>query len=305
MASNKTRMDAADSLFFERELESISSMAAEQQYAELMGLQLVPVEMIDPGSQLYTFRMFDMLGEAKRVASAGDDLPLVNAKGEEESYKVYRYGAAFDYDVDEIKAARLAGRSVDAMRALAAQRVLAQKLDEIIAVGDSGVGMKGLSNLASANSETASTKAATGTAWINNATADEIIKDFGLMMRKVIGDSKGVERPTRVLLPLEQLEWISTQPRSSTSDTTIKKFVEETMNIKVMGWEKLKTAGSGSVTRAIAYNPDITKVRCVVAHNFEMEAPEPRNFRVVVNCALKTAGVVSPYPKSVLYMDAI
>lgn len=304
---NSPHLDAAENVFFQRELEQILTEQFDIKHAGLKARALLPVDnSIDPGAETITYEQFDSLGKAKRISDYADDLPMVNVNGNQYSQRMQSYGAAFGYSIQEVRAAATAGKALERMRAMAARKVLDQQLDLVASVGDSTAGLVGLLGLSNVTTNTLGTKAAGGTTWAV-ATADEILRDLNGIIRQVVVDTKEVERPTRILLPTDQYELIKSKPRSTTSDTTILgMFLDTNPGVEVMSWERLAGAGAGGTTdRMVAYDPNILNVRLLMAVEFEQLPPQQRNMSFVVNCHMRTGGVISPYPKSVAYGDGL
>lgn len=303
---NSPHLDAAENVFFQRELEQILTEQFDIKHAGLKARQLVPVDnSIDPGVETVTYDQFDTLGEAKRISDFSDNLPMVNVSGLQFSQRMQSYGAAFGYSLQEVKAAASARKPLERMRAMAARKSLDLQLDNIASVGDTTAGLRGLLNLASPTSFTLGTKGAGGLTWAV-ATADEILADLSGIVTQVVVDTKEVERPTRIVLPTAQFELIKNKARSTTSDTTVLSFFRDTNpGIEVMSWERLAGAGAGSVDRMVAYDPNIMNVRLLMAVEFEQCPPQQRNMAFVVNCHMRTGGVIAPYPKSVAYGDGL
>lgn len=303
---NLPHFDAAENVFFQRELEQILAEQFDVKYAGLKARQLLPVDnSIDPGAETVAYESFDQLGAAARITDYSDDLPMVNVKGSQTSQRMQSYGAAFGYSIGEIRAAAKAGKPLERMRAMAARKVLDLKLDDVAATGDSTAGLSGLLSLSNTETFTVSTKAGGGQTWAV-ATADEILADMNGMIRQVVVNSKEVERPTRLILPTTQFEQISSKARSTTSDTTVLSFfLANHPGVEVMSWERLAGAGALGVDRMVAYDPNILNIRLLMAVEFEQLAPQQRNMSYVVNCHMRTGGVISPYPKSVIYGDGI
>lgn len=306
--SNEIKLDAAENMFFSRELEFIERELLQIQRTPLKGLQLLPLASgVSEEDERYTFRMQDRLGEAKRVADYSTDLPLVNIKDSEESVELYDFGAAFGYSFKEIKQAAKLGRSLDRERMDAAREVIERKVEDICATGDSAAGIKGLLNLSNTSPFTLTTKAATGTHWIKadgsaNATAQEVLNDLNGMYRAVREATVTTESVTRFVMPDKYLQFINELPRTATSDITVANFFRSTRpGVELMSWEKLLGADAGSKDMVMGYNPDARRVRLVMPNMFRMESPERRGMSYIVNCLMTTGGVVSPYPKSIVY----
>ena len=306
IAFNSPHLDAAENIFFQRELEQILTEQFDIKHAGLKARQFVPVDnSIDPGVETVTYEQFDSLGKAKRIADFADDLPMVNVSGLQFSQRMQSYGAAFGYSLGELRAAAKAGKPLERMRAMAARKTLDLQLDDVAASGDSAAGLKGLLNITAAATFTPATKAAGGLTWAV-ATPDEMIADLSDIVKQVVVDTKEVERPRRIILPTDQYERINSTARSNTSDTTVLDFFLGTHpGLEVMSWERLAGAGAGSVDRMVAYDPNILNVRLLMAVEFEQLPPQQKNMAFVVNCHMRTGGVISPYPKSIAYGDGI
>lgn len=300
------RADAGETYFFARELEQILAEQFDIKKAQLKARQMLQSRPVDRGVMSLTYRQFESFGKAKAIADHSDDLPLVNAKGLEFTQRMQSFGAAFEFSVEEIEAAARAGRPLERDRSDAARKVLDQKLDLIASLGDSSYDLKGLLSLTTTLTETATTKAAGGTAWAT-ATPDEILADLNAMVNKIVVSTLEVERPTRILLPTAQYQMVSQRARSAVSDTTILQFFKaNNPGIEVMSWERLSLAGAGLTdTRAVAYDPAVMNVSLLMAIDFEMQAPQLKNYAYKVNCRMRTGGVIAPYPQSLCYMDSI
>lgn len=300
-------LDAAENTFFQRELENIAAESYDKKYAELIGRKLVPTKAIEAGAETHTYRQYDWRAKAAPMTDMADDLPLANTVGVEFTFKLQSSGLAFGYSDDEIRASMKAGRPLERERATACRLGLAQYVDNVCAVGDANFGFKGLTNLASTETYTVPNDGSTSSKLWSLKTPDQILRDMNGMVSQVVVNSKGVEKPRRLLLPLAQMELITNTARSSTSDTTILEFFRGTRpDVEVMSWERLLLAGTGgTVDRMIAYNPSVSNLHLLMAIEYEQKAPQEQNFFYKVNARVKLGGVISPYPKSIIYGDGI
>ncbi len=308
---NLQHLDAAENVFFQRELEFISTEMLNVKYVQGKTRLFLPVDnSCPPEDESFTYRMWDSFGAAKAISSPADDLPMAGVDGNETNQRFQSYGLAFGYTVDEIKASAKLGRSLDASRAEAVRKGLEQKLDNIAADGDSTYGLYGLNTLANTNTTTPSTKASGSvTPWLTG-TPLEIYGDMTDMCSKVVIDSKEQEKVTRILLPTKQYEQIlHTRMNATISDTTILSFFKATHpDVEVYSWERLAAVpatSGGTLDRMIGYNPTKMNIRLLMSIEFEQQAPQLKNYAYSVNCRFKTGGVISPYPKSVIFSDGI
>ena len=97
-----------------------------------------------PGAESITYRQFDKLGVAKLIANYADDLPRADAKGKEFTVPVKSIGGSFGYNLQEVRAAAMAGRPLATRRAEAARRANMQEVERIGFAGDASTGLIGL-----------------------------------------------------------------------------------------------------------------------------------------------------------------
>ncbi len=297
-------LDAAQNYFFLRELEQHLAEQFEVLYASLKSRQFIPVDgSIDPGAASVTTRMWDKVGAAQAIADHSSDVPLVNVFGTEGTQRMQDYGAGYSYTIPEIQAASRLSRPLERDRAEACRRVIEQKIDTVLSTGDSAYGLSGLINLSGVNTYTVPNGSGGSSAW-STKTADEILADMNGMISKVITDSNETESPTLLLMPPAEYQLISTKARSSVSDTTILGFFQGNRpGVRVESWTKLTGAGAGGVDRMMAFEPNKTKLRALMAIEFEQLPPQQRNWAFVINCRARTGGVVTSYPRSIITAD--
>jgi hypothetical protein len=309
---NSPRFDAAESVFFKRELESIDKKVYDKKYPQLIARSLIPtISGVAPWQKVYTWREFDKKGSAKVIADFADDLPRVDVSGEEFSQLIKTIGDAYWYSIDEIQAAKGTGTPLDEMRAMAARYFIESKIDTILATGDAATGMKGLLNLASTTSFTPGTKLAGGLTWgtitAPNATGPEVAADIIGIVSKLNETTKGLWSKFRVLIPLEQYNYAAQVRMSTLSDQTALEFVMKVCPFieSITPWLKCDGAGSGGTDRMVAYPYDEMVLGALVPSEFEILPAQERNLAFVVNCKASCGGVVSRYPVAIAYGDGI
>jgi len=128
------RLDAAESIFFERELTKVKAKSFDIKYPKLKlasGL-LVPISNdAGEGAENIAYQQFDQFGISKIISNYADDLPVVDVNGTEFISKIKDHGAAYIYSNREIKAARFAGKPLIQKKANAAMRAIMEKNDSI------------------------------------------------------------------------------------------------------------------------------------------------------------------------------
>lgn len=299
---SKTTLDAAQSVFFSRELEKIETKLYEVKYPDLEAEMLLPGRIAVPaGVDKYTFRTFDKRGKAVPMAGHENGAPTVDVDGEEDSAPMMSWADAYRFNVEEIAAASHAGVPLTDMRAMAARRALAESLNTMALKGYAPKNIKGLFGLS--NTLTATVAAGVGGSLWTQKTSDEILVDLFQMADSIANSTLDIESPKRLVLPKSSIRLISTKRLSgSASDRTVLEFFNaQRPGLQVMGANYLDTAGAGNSRRAVVYDP--ANVNWLVSIPFEQMPVEQQGFSFVVNMRARGGGVVSPYPKSVLYVD--
>lgn len=302
-------LDAAESVHFNRGLEAIETKLYQTIYAELKARKLLgpATTSLPEWAKRYTYRMFDKFGMAKWISNYASDLPLVGVKGTETSTMIRRLGAAFQFDTDEIAAAAATGAPLEETEAMAVRRVIEEKVDKTIGVGDALVGIKGLLNLANTTTVTAGTKGAGGLLW-SVATADEIAADiFGLLDGIALATYETLQA-NKLIMPIGHKRLIGRKRMSPDSDETVLDYVlanapQGAGSLTIESWHRCLTAGAGSTTRMVAFPDNGDVVGYLVNQEFRMEPPQQKNFAIKTNCTAKCGGVISRYPVAVGYMD--
>lgn len=315
MGNDNTRLDASESLFFKRQLEAIDKTVYETIYPELKARSLIPtVEGVPDTAPIYTWRMFNKVGSAKIVANMSDDLPRSDATGDESSQFIKTLGASYGWDVIEIKEANRVGTPLDSMKAGAARYAIENKIDQILATGDTYDGTnywaRGLLNQANAGSYTPVTKSGGGLTWAAG-TSDEIAADIFGITAKIVSNLKDSGGPQfhrfRVLIPVEQYNLIAQKRMGDGSDKTVLQFVMGNSPFveSITPWFRCDGAGANGLDRMAAYPMNPMVLGALVPMEYTTLAPEQRNLTMVTNAMARCGGVISRYPVALCYADGI
>lgn len=311
------RVDTAG-VFFLRQLEDIEAAIKDTKYAQLKTLehlQLLPG--LDPLAERHTFRMRDWVGKAKRSTHPTDSAPTVNVLRKETSTDYYVYKQAFEYSIDELRKSVKYGENLDRERAEAARISLAQTLDDLLAVGDSETGSKGLLNLASTQSYSVPTTGSGSSPLWTAKTPDQILVDMNGIVSQIFVQSLEIESAKRMVLPTALYRLVQTLARSDRSDLSVLEyFKRNNPGIDVLSWERLgdssaslygnsangTTLNSGN-TRIIAGDFSVLNVRGLVPVELEMMEPERQGEGYKITLRMKTGGTEAPFPKAICYAD--
>jgi hypothetical protein len=306
------KLDSQESIFFDRELESVKSQSYDVKFPRLQFAEgsIVPISTeAGEGVQSITYETYEEMGIAKIISDYASDLPRADVKGKETTVPVRDLASSFGYSIREIKAARRTGKPLEARKANAARRAVMQQLDAIALSGDSDSGLSGFLSHPNISEVTLAADGATSQTTFEDKqlSPDKIIRDMNSLVSHIVDTTKGVEAPDTLLMPHAQYELIANTPRSSTSDTTILEwFLRNTPHIKsVVPVAKLKGAGTGGTDVMVAYENNPANLTLEIPDPFQILAPEQRGLEYVVPALLSTAGVVVYYPLSVAKAEGV
>lgn len=304
---NNPHLDASESIFFTRELESVRAKAYDTKFAMFKARLFIPVtNEDDPGAETIVYEQYTEVGMAKIITNYASDLPRADVKGKEFRSPVRSIGDSYGYSLQEIRAAALAKKPLEVRKANAARRGIEQEIERIARTGDSANGLLGMLNQPNATAYTILNGVSGHPDWARK-TPDEIIRDLGGIVTTIVTTTKEVEIPDTILLPTTQYNYIATTRMGDGSDVTILKFfLGSNPYIKnIFPWQALDTAGSGSTTRMVAYRRDPDALQLVIPQEFEQLAPQQENLTTVIPCHARIGGVILYYPLSMAYGDGI
>jgi hypothetical protein len=313
-------LDAGESMFFARQLEYIKAQSYDILYPEYKATTQFPVSTeAGPGAESITYREFDTVGLMKIISNYADDLPRADVRGREHTIPVRSIGGSYGYNVQEIRASRMANKPLEMRRAEAARRAYEQMVNRIgwFAKSDDGIygGLTGIlyqANITKADSSLDD--------WLTDPTpkvwADEIIAAFAKAFYDMVDLTKGIEWPDTALLPPKQFGKIRTLPRSTVSDTTVYQFIKDAHpELKTIEWvNELKrvspkpstpTAGSSYTDVMLLYKKDPMKLTFEIPQPFEQFPVQERGLEYLIPTHARVGGFLVYYPLSVTVLEKI
>jgi hypothetical protein len=306
-----TRLDAAESAWFQRELEYIDRTVYETIFPDNKARELIPTQQGVPDwAKVYTWRMFEKFGRAKIAANMADDIPRADVTGREESKIIKVIPSSYGWDIFEIKASRANGTKLDALKAMAARLAIETGVDEVLALGSANDNLDGLLTLTGTTPYTLADKAAGGKTWAV-ATSDEIAADLFGAVTTIKNAMKNAGGPGfsnfTVVLPVAQHAMISQRRMGDGSDKTILRFVIDNSPFitEIEPWHHCSGAGAMGTDRMVVYPKTPLVLAGIVPMEYTTLTPEQRNLEYVVNAMSTTGGVVVRYPVAIAYGDGL
>ena len=314
MASEGTRFDSAEdaSVFFARELDHIKAQSYDVEYPEFTALSLFPVSNeADPGAETITYYTYDKSGLAKVIDNYSTDLPRADVNGKPSLAMVKSLGDSYGYSAQEMRASRLAGKSLDVRKAESARYQIDNLNNKIAWAGDEESGLMGvLSDGQNIPLYAITAGADSGkTTWLEK-TADEILLDINGMQKQVAKVTKNVERPDTLCVPADVFMDISTRRIPDTS-TTVKSFLlehapylKDIVSTAELDADSVETnpyaKAEGGQGVAFLFKNDERKLSLENPMPFYQYPLQVRNLETIIPCEARTAGVIMYYPLSAL-----
>ncbi len=314
LASDCTRFDGADaaSVFFARELDHVKSQSYDVEYPELTALNLFPISSeADPGAETITYYTYEKTGMAKIIQNYSTDLPRADVNGKPTYAQIKSLGSSYGYSAQEMRASRLAGKSLNTRKAESARFQIDTLTNTIAWKGDAESGLMGVLSEGQSIPLYPITVGATSnkTKWTEK-TPDEILADINGMAKQVARVTKNLERPDTLCLPAEAYMDIATRRIDDTS-TTVLAFVEQHApyikniisaaeldadSVDTNPYAK-PTGGSGV---AFLFTNSDKKLSLEIPMPFYQYPLQVKNLDTVIPCEARTAGVIVYYPFSAL-----
>lgn len=308
LAGNKQMsFDSAEdaSIFFARELDYIKSKSYDKIYPEFTALNNFPItHEVPEGAETMTYYSYEKTGMAAIISNYATDLPRADVKGSPTTAYVKSIGDSYGYSIQEMRASRMAGKSLDTRKAEAARYAIDRKTNEIAFAGDKEHKLMGM--LSSDNNIPLYTLATveTKTSWKDKSAA-EILADINGMFAYQSRITQDVERADTLALPPAVFIDISTRQIPNTGYTVKRFLLENAPYLK-----NIITAPELSAENKATnpYGVDVAMLYTNSADKFSLEIPmafyqyplQNRNLEVIVPCEERVAGIVLYYPLSAL-----
>lgn len=306
------RFDSADdaSIFFARELDYIKSKSYDKIYPEFTALNNFPItHEVPEGAETMTYYSYEKTGMASIISNYSTDLPRADVKGNPTTAFVKSLGDSYGYSVQDMRASRMAGKSLDTRRAEAARYAIDRTTNKIAFAGDKDNNLMGMlsSNnnvpLFTLSTVTVDSKSYTD---FKHKTAAQILDDINAMFAYQAKITKNVERADTLLLPASVYIDISTRQVPNTG-YTVKKFllenapylknIEAAPELESDAEETNPYTGSGV---ALLYTNSAEKFSLEIPMAFYQYPLQNKNLEVIVPCEERVAGIIMYYPLSAL-----
>lgn len=294
----------------------IESQVVRIQYPDIQYPDLVPVDTATGNEWVksITYYSQDMMGRADWFHHTALDIPLAELAREKFERGIEMAAIGYRFTLEEVASAMsVPGLNLTADKASAARRAYEEFVDNIALRGATSKNMLGLIN---SNLPTATTAPADGTAGATtfaSKTNDQVIRDINSALTGIASSTNWMQYADTVLLPPGVLVALAGRIIQYTSITLldwIKTYnvltVQTGRPITIAGVRGLETAGTGGISRMVAYrrDPQVLKMWIPMPHKF---LPVWQRGPLVFDVPgiFRLGGVEIRLPAAVRYLDGI
>lgn len=306
--------DAEDaSVFFARELDFIKAKSYDKLYPEFTALRLFPVSSeVNPGAETVTYYGYEKTGFAKIIQNYATDLPRTDVKGKPTTANIKSIGDSYGYSVQEMRASRFAGKSLDVRKAESAKYAQDRETNRIAWVGDEESGLMGvLSPWNNVPLYTPAMNSGGTSTQFKDKTPTEILADFSGAIKSMSDMTMDVEIPDTIGISSSVYVYLSTTPMSTLNTQPILKWLLENLpDIKSIERCPELNADSGinpfaGQNAMLLYRRDEDKLTIENPLLFFQYPVQPNGLELQIPCESRTAGAMIYYPLSMLIIPGI
>jgi hypothetical protein len=325
--TRQSRLDAQDQYFLSNQLQSVDPTKYYHLVPGVVGRTIIPaIAGVSPNLPVHKWKMVKLKGSVKKGRGKSKNAPTVSAVRTEETQNIKTYEAAFDYTVDDVRAAREAGEDLPGDVQLAAVTSLEQNIDSCLATGDADSNITGLANNPNVAHTDAADKGGGVTSWLDPAAdPDEILADIAnaieatqsaLKQAKLPGQEQPMFDKFALYMPQRHVTRMTIKRLGSVNDVSLMKYIRDNLGdniVAIKPWWRLDTAdaANGNGPMAVlapalpngAMNPFVGGAVLPMDYEQLPEQYEGRN--IVVPCASKCGGVAFRYTVAVRYLKKI
>lgn len=304
---NSNHFDANESVFLTRELNHVMTEVYKTLYAPRNAELVMPVgTSIAEGAKTFTWKESDRVGKAKVSADMPSDIPMANVFMKENVGVVRNVTIGYKYDVLELKAAAKGNFNLLTETLSAAVEGHADTINTVAWYGDTANNLPGLFTSASIPAVTLAADGTGSSKTLASKTADQMIRDVGILIHTVREQSKGTLKATDVWMPLAQYGLLERTKTSSVSDTTVLSFLKNVFSdVTFRVVDELDGAGAGATDRMYALANSQQNYSLEIPMQLQQFSPQLSGLVYVVPMLSRIAGVLVKRPLAFCYADGI
>lgn len=302
------------SVFFARELDYVKAQSYDVEYPEMTALSSFPISHEVPeGAESFTYYSYDKTGMAKIINNYATDLPRADVKGKPTTGYVKSIGDSYGYSVQEMRASRLTGKSLDARKGESARYAIDYMVNKIAWAGDEEHALMGIfspdNDIPKYVLSSVEVEGVQHTEF-KYKNADQILEDINRMQKYVAKITKNVEKPDTLKLPSDVYIDLATRRIPDTETTVLKFIMDHAPYLKEISEANELQADSTDMNPtgknvAFFYTNDERKMTLEIPMDFYQYPLQEKGLEVEIPCEARAAGMVIYYPLSALIAEGI
>lgn len=259
-------LDAAESLFLERQLRHIIPQMLVTEYAEINARKIFPVYFAnDPGAETYSYERVDERGEAEITTSYANQPPTAEVLTGEHPGKIRSLWSAAQWNIQEVRSAAKANRNLNERKTNAARDELLRLENRIAFHGDTDHGLNGLFLDPLIPREDADDLVVNNTPTENLAMLHEAAND-------IPAATEDIYKPDTLLIPPRAHDFLVTQRLGTNGEgpNVLATFLSDNPHVRnVIRVRELQGADSNGNDCMIAFRRNMETVRLMVFLDLE------------------------------------
>lgn len=277
----------------------IETEVMRREYPEILYPRLIPVDTsANPYAPSVTFFSQDSVGKAKFINGKGDDIPLVDIMRTKFEQTVNMAGIGYSFSLEEIGAAQQLGMGLSNEGAMAARQAYEQLVEEVAFVGNTALGLEGITNTNGVTSGAAATTIAA-------ATPDGALAIINAALSGIWSDSKGIERANTVLVPIAVYADLATRRVTDTSMTVLQ-FIQQANVYTASTGQPLDIVGvHWLTTKMVVYRKDPSVVKLHMPMPLQFLPPQARGLQIDTYGMFRFAPVNIRRPGAIRYVTGV
>lgn len=295
-----------DAMLTNRDLEAIDRTVYQAKEEELSARLVFRLKTDDPpGAESIGYDMITRRGAAKIFSYGGvDDVPLVDADVKRHVQRVYGIVLGMNVDVQSKRAAQMANRPIDTIKAEACRRGIAESENRFFYIGSQAHNAYGLTTATGVQVYAVATNGqdTPSTLW-KAKTGEQIIEDIR-QVRKKVNTQPGLTADT-LMLPPDQYEDLDRPVNSERYELTIRQWLKNQGWFKTISKEKaLEKAGTGGMASMVVCDSSVVQLSIPMDLTRHPEVLLA-NLASRINFEERTGGAVIRYPLGICRGDGI
>lgn len=302
----------ADAVNFARELTHIISETYDVEFPELTMANgdIIPIDTTIPtGAESYTYYTYEATGIARVMNTySASSIPRGNLAGKKHTAQIHSIPFSYGWNIQDMRASQMAGQKYNLSndQAAGAKRATMQVIDDIGWFGDDEFDLVGMISHPNVTHTITPVGGTSGERSLAKKDSDEVLADFGDLINTPENITNRVEKVTHVVVASDIWATLHERPRSSTSDTSIAKWlIANYPDITFAGVARLKSDAHDDAAEfagealMMAYTKRKGRGELVISQQFEQMTPQQEGLETVIYTHARCGGVKLPYPLSV------